>query len=40
MKDLKTEIINDFFTKNFKGEIQKYEENEVFKNMTNLYRIY
>jgi len=28
----KQSIINDFFIKNFNGEVQKYEEDEVFKN--------
>ena len=28
----KHSIIHDFFTKNFDGEVQKYEEDEVFKN--------
>ena len=28
----KHEIINNFFTKNFDGEIKKYEEEEVFLN--------
>ena len=28
----KHSIIQDFFTKNFDGEVQKYEEDEVFKN--------
>ena len=28
----KQKIINDFFTKSFDGEIQKYEEEEIFIN--------
>ena len=33
----KHSIIQDFFTKNFDGEVQKYEEDEVFKNTELLF---
>ena len=36
----KQKIINDFFTKGFDGEIQRYEEEEIFINYDNLYLIY
>ena len=32
MKVLKNEIIKKIFYKNFKGEINKYDENEFLKN--------
>ena len=33
----KQKIINDFFTKGFDGEIQRYEEEEIFVNYDEFY---
>ena len=32
---LKNQIVNDYFIKNFEGQIFRYEENEIFTNYDN-----
>ena len=37
---IKQDIINNFYIKNFKGEILKYEEQEILNNKENFISIY